>query len=146
VSGCFSERFRSEVGREFPEVDLWVGVHDWENLLGTLLHATPSPFERFLCEKGATQHIKIADGCSHGCSFCVIPSIRGPFKSRTPEDILTEAAWLEKQGVRELILVAQDSSFYAAGHWYDPCSPSRKASCSHLDPMDSAYVSLSEIR
>lgn len=112
VSGCFSERFRSEVSRKFPEVDLWVGVHDWENLLGTFLHATPSPFERILCEKGATQHLKIADGCSHGCSFCVIPSIRGPFKSRTPEEILTEAAWLEKQGVRELILVAQDSSFY----------------------------------
>jgi len=112
VSGCFSERFRSEVATQFPEVDIWAGVNDWEQILGTLLSTTPSPFKRELSEPRATQYIKIAEGCSHGCSFCVIPAIRGKYKSREVHAIIEEVKWLEAQGTRELILVAQDSSFY----------------------------------
>jgi ribosomal protein S12 methylthiotransferase len=112
VSGCFSERFRAQVQSEFPEVDLWVGINDWEDVLGRLLDVTPYPIGRVLSGPRATQHIKIADGCSHRCSFCVIPAIRGPYKSRPPRAILDEALWLESQGVRELILVAQDTSWY----------------------------------
>jgi ribosomal protein S12 methylthiotransferase len=69
-------------------------------------------FIRILSEPISTQHLKIAEGCSHGCSFCVIPSIRGKFKSRGADEILKEAKWLYGQGARELILVAQDTSFY----------------------------------
>jgi ribosomal protein S12 methylthiotransferase len=69
-------------------------------------------FRRILSEPLSTQYLKIAEGCSHGCSFCVIPSIRGKFKSRGVDDILKEAKWLYGQGVKELILVAQDTSFY----------------------------------
>jgi ribosomal protein S12 methylthiotransferase len=113
VSGCFSERYRAEVALRFPEVDLWVGVNDWDELLPKLYNKmVVSPFQRELSEPIATQYLKIAEGCSHGCTFCVIPSIRGPFKSRTPESILDEAKWLDQQGVQELILVAQDTSFY----------------------------------
>ena len=112
VSGCFSERFRTEVAKQFPEVDLWVGVNDWDEVLGKLLHAKATPFERELSEPLATQHIKIAEGCSHRCSFCVIPAIRGPFKSREKQIILDEVRWLEEKGVKELILVAQDTSYY----------------------------------
>ncbi|MBN1760398.1 MAG: MiaB/RimO family radical SAM methylthiotransferase, partial [Chitinispirillaceae bacterium] len=113
VSGCFSQRFRNEVAKRFPEVDLWVGVDDWEQLLGTELGvAQQDRFERELTGRGATQHLKIAEGCSHRCSFCVIPSIRGPFRSRPVTVILDEARWLESNGTRELILVAQDSSWY----------------------------------
>ncbi len=112
VAGCFSERFRKSAAKHFPEVDLWAGVDDWEKLLGRLLNARPSTFERALSEPLATQYLKIAEGCSHRCSFCVIPAIRGPFRSRSEKSILEEAAWLEKHGVKELILVAQDTSFY----------------------------------
>ncbi len=69
-------------------------------------------FPRILSEPVSTQYLKIAEGCSHNCSFCVIPSIRGKFKSRGIDDIITEAKWLYGQGARELILVAQDTSFY----------------------------------
>lgn len=113
VSGCFSQRFRNEVATQFPEVDLWVGVDDWQKLLTTeLAIPTPSRFERELTGPLATQHLKIADGCSHRCSYCVIPSIRGAFKSRPLQAIIDEAQWLESRGVKELILVAQDSSWY----------------------------------
>jgi len=112
VSGCFSERFREEVAEEFPEVDVWAGVNDWEHLLGTMLKTSPSPFKRTLSEPLSTQYIKIAEGCSHGCSFCVIPSIRGRYRSREWKAVREEMRWLEEQGTQELILVAQDSSFY----------------------------------
>lgn len=115
VSGCFSERYRSSVNHEFPEVDIWAGVEDWEELIQQLLKSKrgkQNHFERALSEPVATQYIKIAEGCSHSCSFCVIPSIRGKFKSRDKVEIVEEAQWLYERGARELILVAQDTSFY----------------------------------
>jgi ribosomal protein S12 methylthiotransferase len=113
VSGCFSERYRDEVKMKFPEVDLWTGVHDWETVLSRELRVSAvSGFERELKPPLHVQYLKIAEGCSHGCAYCAIPHIRGPFKSRPLADILAEAQWLEERGVRELILVAQDSSFY----------------------------------
>lgn len=113
VSGCFSERFRNEVAATLPEVDYWVGVNDWEERLSDIFSVNkPTSFERVLSKPVATQYLKIAEGCSHHCSFCVIPAIRGPFISRSTDAVLAEAQWLEASGVRELVLVAQDSSFY----------------------------------
>ena len=136
VSGCFSERYRGRVKAEFPEVDVWAGVGDWEEVLASsllkkeaaeggglrprnypkpinpLIDYDSSPFKRVLSEPLTTQYIKIAEGCSHKCSFCVIPSIRGKFESRSIDSILREAKWLYGQGTRELILVAQDTSYY----------------------------------
>jgi ribosomal protein S12 methylthiotransferase len=113
VSGCFSERYRERVARDFPEVDLWTGVHDWEQLLKKELSADSfSPFKRELSGPAATQYLKIAEGCSHACSYCVIPRLRGKYRSRPMRDIIKEAKWLEAKGARELILVAQDTSFY----------------------------------
>jgi ribosomal protein S12 methylthiotransferase len=113
VSGCFSERYRKQVAKKFPEVDLWVGVHDWEKLLARELRV-PSvpPFERELSGPVATQYLKIAEGCSHACSYCVIPRLRGKYRSRQPREIIDEAKWLESEGTRELILVAQDTTSY----------------------------------
>ncbi|MCL2182217.1 MAG: 30S ribosomal protein S12 methylthiotransferase RimO [Chitinispirillia bacterium] len=134
VSGCFSQRYRDFVKEQLPEVDVWAGVDDWENLLSGLAenfsaknkdaHESPQSmpingisqpkksFKRILSEPLSTQYLKIAEGCSHKCSFCVIPSIRGNFRSRGIDDIMQEAKWLYGQGTRELILVAQDTSFY----------------------------------
>jgi len=113
VSGCFSERYRTKVANKFPEVDLWFGVHDWEKLLRNELRAPAvSSFERDLSGPVATQYLKIAEGCSHKCSYCVIPRIRGKYRSRKTQDIIKEAQWLESKGVKELILVAQDTTSY----------------------------------
>jgi ribosomal protein S12 methylthiotransferase len=132
VSGCFSQRYRDEVKSEFPEVDVWAGVDDWEAVLSLLLRDdfggdgddgddcnkslsydnNPYNYNRILSEPVSTQYLKIAEGCSHICSFCVIPSIRGKYKSRSIDSIINEAKWLYDQGTRELILVAQDTSFY----------------------------------
>ena len=123
ASGCFSQRYRDKAKKELPEVDFWAGVDDWEDVLPRLIDNIPintansninrqDDFRRILSEPLSTQYLKIAEGCSHGCSFCVIPSIRGKFKSRGIDDILRESDWLYKQGVKELILVAQDTSFY----------------------------------
>ena len=113
VTGCFSQRFRESAARKIPEVDVWAGTEDWPELLARFLHTDPLPsYTRVLAEPIASQYLKIAEGCSHGCAFCAIPLIRGAFVSRPLADIVTEAQWLAAQGVRECILVAQDSSFY----------------------------------
>lgn len=113
VSGCFSERFRTEARIHFPEVDAWLGVHDWPALLSSTLHAGRSrKSRRVLFPPYATQYLKVAEGCSRKCSFCAIPGIRGPFVSRPQRDILDEAQWLSSRGVRECILVSQDTTSY----------------------------------
>jgi len=113
VCGCFSQRFRETVQHEFPEVDIWAGVHDWSQQFSKHLKTKAKPqFVRVLSEPLATQYLKISEGCSHRCTFCAIPGIRGNFKSRSEADIITEALWLESKGVRECILVSQDTSYY----------------------------------
>jgi ribosomal protein S12 methylthiotransferase len=113
VAGCFSERFGAEARKDMPEVDLWLGVRDWPEALKRRFHTPAAPsFERQLFPPAATQYLKIAEGCSHRCSFCAIPAIRGAFASRPESDIIAEARWLESHGVKECILVAQDTSAY----------------------------------
>lgn len=86
VSGCFSERFRDEASKQFPEVDLWVGVKTWIEELAAYFNskATFDGITRKLRDPIETQYLKISDGCSHKCAFCIIPSVRGAFQSRTP--------------------------------------------------------------
>jgi ribosomal protein S12 methylthiotransferase len=113
VCGCFSQRFRETAAHDFPEVDIWAGMDDWLENFAMYLDATAQPsFVRHLEEPRATQYLKIAEGCSHKCAFCAIPLIKGEFRSRKAIDIIKEALWLADQGVKECILVAQDSSFY----------------------------------
>ncbi len=114
VAGCFSQRYRTEVADQFPEVDLWTGVESWPEELEAFFGLQPkeSGFHRELSQPRATQYLKVAEGCSHGCSFCVIPAIRGKHRSRKIDEIVSEAQWLEEQGVKECILVSQDTSWY----------------------------------
>jgi ribosomal protein S12 methylthiotransferase len=113
VAGCFSQRYRQSAAQQFPEVDYWVGIADWPRLLSRHLKIGAHPtFVRALEEPRATQYLKIAEGCSHACSFCAIPHIRGTYKSRRKRDIIEEAQWLYDQGARECILVSQDTSYY----------------------------------
>ncbi|HMD67710.1 MAG TPA: radical SAM protein, partial [Chitinivibrionales bacterium] len=113
VAGCFSERFRNQARAHFPEVDAWLGVHDWPAVLVSFFGVHRKvPAGRVLFPPRATQYLKIAEGCSRQCSFCAIPAIRGPYKSLAEKDIVCEARWLFSRGVKECILVSQDSTSY----------------------------------
>ncbi|MCL1947649.1 MAG: 30S ribosomal protein S12 methylthiotransferase RimO [Chitinivibrionia bacterium] len=114
VSGCFSQRYKNKVAKEFPEVDLWLSTENWREELNKFYNFQEDTkcFSRILSEPLHSQYIKISDGCSHRCSFCVIPNIKGEFKSESIEKITKEAIYLQNKGVKELILVSQDTSFY----------------------------------
>jgi ribosomal protein S12 methylthiotransferase RimO len=113
VCGCFSQRFRDSVEKQFPEVDLWAGIDDWPRLFKQDLNASTKPsFMRKLEKPMAVQYVKISEGCSHACAFCAIPLIRGKFRSRMVSSIVEEAQWLYEQGARECVLISQDTSYY----------------------------------
>lgn len=120
VMGCLSERYRDDLKKSIPEIDHMYGVSDLRALVERLA-PNPASFlpdpdsgPRILSTAPHWAYLKIAEGCSNSCSFCVIPSIRGPFRSRDPESLLAEAGSLASMGVKELIVVAQDSTLYGA--------------------------------
>jgi ribosomal protein S12 methylthiotransferase len=129
VAGCLSQRYGAELAAEIPEVDLFLGISEVPNIadhLRKLLEGRPGPrsvvskplflmdagHPRLLSTPAFSAYLKIADGCSNRCSYCSIPQIRGKARSRPIEDILREAEVLAHRGVRELILVAQDTTAY----------------------------------
>lgn len=128
VSGCLAQRYADELFEEMPEVDGFIGVNEYERL-PELVSSLDSNAERFkvidpcnledleikarkLPENPYSATLKIAEGCDNVCAYCVIPKIRGPYRSRSRESILEEAESLAKAGCRELILIAQDVTYY----------------------------------
>jgi ribosomal protein S12 methylthiotransferase len=134
VTGCLPQRYKKGLEEALPEVDLFLGVAEAPHIarhLDTMLSASTDASQkrsivgkptflmnaghkRLLSKPSASAYIKIADGCSNCCSYCVIPSIRGKARSRRIDDIVKEAAELSKQGVRELIVTAQDTTAYGS--------------------------------
>lgn len=125
VSGCLSQRYGDELFEEMPEVDCFLGVNEYERLpeiLKTLdsrsKHITNSYADvlprmcRKLDDNCFSSTVKIAEGCNNRCAYCVIPSIRGGYRSKTIEDILEETKQLAAAGCKELILIAQDVTNY----------------------------------
>jgi ribosomal protein S12 methylthiotransferase len=122
VTGCLAERYEDELAAGLPEVDHVIGLGRLEALRQVLRGRTPTsrrrvPFPtrtrgRMLDGPGHSAYLKIGDGCSRRCAFCAIPSIRGRGLSRSPRAILDEARHLASSGVRELVLVSQDTSAY----------------------------------
>ena len=112
VFGCLSQRYASELPAEIPEVDAWFGARDLSPVL-EYLGVTPGPFtsRRLGAEKGYA-YLKISEGCDRRCSYCAIPFIRGAHRSVPIEDLLEEARNLVSKGVKELILIAQDTTYY----------------------------------
>ena len=114
VAGCLSHRYKDELKKEIPEVDLYFGTEDYErivnelggelkkNLLGERLVSTPSH----------TAYLKISEGCDHPCSFCAIPIMRGFHRSKSVEELVEETKYLAKNNVKELVLIAQDTTDY----------------------------------
>lgn len=124
VSGCLAQRYAKELAEQMPEVDLFVGVgrHDRiADLLGTARvsvgEAGESPVDtrnRIPSTPPWSAFVKVSEGCDNRCSYCVIPSIRGPLQSRPVGHIIEEIRWLEKRGLVELNLIAQDAAAYGA--------------------------------
>jgi ribosomal protein S12 methylthiotransferase len=125
VTGCLSQRYSTELEKELPEVDAFLGTKTFtaigEALSGTLSQKTYVQPGSFIMDhevartntiRGGTAYLKIAEGCSRTCSFCIIPKIRGTQKSRTIDDVVKEARRLGQSGVKEIILVAQDMTSY----------------------------------
>lgn len=114
VTGCLSERYKPELEKEISNVDAFFGTRDLPLLLKTLgadyRHELIG--ERLLTTPRHFAYLKIAEGCDRPCSFCAIPLMRGNHVSRTMEDLVTEATLLAKNGTRELLLIAQDSTYY----------------------------------
>ena len=114
VMGCLSQRYRSELPSEIPEVDGWFGAFSIDPLLQELsVRRNPAlDTRRWLTTPGHYAYLKISEGCDRQCSYCAIPGIRGKHVSVPQEQLLDEAAALADQGVRELIVIAQDTTFY----------------------------------
>lgn len=114
VMGCLSERYRDALQHEIPEVDNYFGVNDIKEIVGklgiTLKYDLLS--DRTLTGPGHYAYLKVSEGCDRTCSFCAIPAIRGKAVSRSMEDIISEAKLLASSGVKEIILIAQDLSYY----------------------------------
>lgn len=112
VFGCLSQRYSAELKSEIPEVDAWFGARDLNEIL-EYFNVAPRQFNsRHIQDKKGYAYIKISEGCDRRCSYCAIPFIRGAHKSVPIEDVVTEAKQLAAQGVKELILIAQDTTYY----------------------------------
>ena len=114
VTGCLSERYKDDLKKEIPDVDKYFGTTDLPHLLKHLRADYKSELigERFLSTPKNYAYLKISEGCDRKCSFCAIPLMRGKHKSRIMEDIVHEAKKMASQGVKELILIAQELTYY----------------------------------
>ncbi|MFT6066413.1 MAG: ribosomal protein S12 methylthiotransferase [Polaribacter sp.] len=114
VSGCLSERYKPDLEKEIPNVDQYFGTHDLPNLLKVLEADYKHELigERLTTTPKHYAYLKIAEGCDRPCSFCAIPLMRGKHRSTPIEDIITEATKLAEKGIKEVMLIAQDLTYY----------------------------------
>lgn len=124
VAGCLVERYREQIRAQIPEVDAMIGTGEVERIVEAIegeLRELPSVPPAYLYHEGTprllstprhTAYIKIAEGCDHPCSFCIIPQLRGAFRSRRFESVVREAENLAASGVREITLIGQDTTSY----------------------------------
>lgn len=121
VTGCLSERYKPELEKEIPEVDAWFGTRDLPRLLKTLKADYKHELvgERLLTTPAHFAYFKISEGCDRPCSFCAIPLMRGGHVSIPMETLVQQAESLAKQGTKELLLIAQDSTYYGLDLYRD---------------------------
>ncbi len=132
VTGCMAQRYKDEIFEALPEVDAVVGTGDFESIgdvIKRLLEGEKqvelvtdkehllnpdNSYKRIITTTGGFSYLKIAEGCDNHCTYCTIPSLRGHYRSRTIDSLVKEAKILASKGVRELILIAQDTSLYGS--------------------------------
>lgn len=131
VTGCMSERYKAEILKELPEVDAIVGINELADIIKASDpdHVTDGKkitpdHKRIITTPGHFEYIKIADGCDKRCTYCAIPNIRGHYKSIAYEEVLNDAENMAAAGVKELILVAQETTLYGTDLYHENRLPS----------------------
>lgn len=119
VMGCLVQRYLKDLQKEIPEVDYFIPIRDYNKLddIFMLLTSSSSHHElsytnRIISTGNTSCYVRIGDGCDNRCSYCAIPLIRGPYRSRPSEDILNEVKYLAKKGIKDITLISQDTSKY----------------------------------
>lgn len=153
VTGCMAQRYKDEIFDSLPEVDAVVGTGDFENIgvvIKRLLEGEKqvelvtdkehllnpdNSYKRIITTTGGFSYLKIAEGCDNHCTYCTIPSLRGHYRSRTIESLVKEAAILAKKGVRELILIAQDTSLYGQDLYGEKALPKLLRKLSEIEDI-----------
>ena len=127
--GCLVQRYKSDLEKALPEVDLFLSIDEYENLWEKVSKLIKNDIKsvntldylnRVVSTGKSTAYLKIAEGCSNRCTYCAIPYIRGPYVSRKMEDIIKEAECLAKNGIKELIVIAQDTTKYGIDIYDEP--------------------------
>jgi ribosomal protein S12 methylthiotransferase len=122
VAGCYVERCPVELKKKFPKVDCWTGVKDFNHIVDII---TNNPYQksdkcylydhrsfRYISTPASWAYVKISEGCSHACSFCAIPLIKGAYQSRSVSSIVSETKRLADKGIKEVNIISQDSTYY----------------------------------
>lgn len=147
VAGCMAQRFSKELPESLPEVDAFIGLDQIKDIAfivdqvwhekGEKSYVTPRPryipdFDtpRLRLTPNHYAYVKIAEGCNHPCSFCIIPQMRGRHRSRTIESIVAEARALVYSGVKELILISQDTTYFGMDLWEERANPRQQVDSS----------------
>jgi ribosomal protein S12 methylthiotransferase len=124
VAGCLSQRYYEELLKEIPEIDLFIGTSNYDEIFTMLKESKegtavknpsriiPDNLPRILTESKHYAYVKIAEGCDNLCTYCIIPQLRGKYRSRKIEDIVEETRILAEEGIKEIIIIAQDTSKY----------------------------------
>ena len=165
VAGCMAQRFAGELASSMPEVDAFIGLDQLteivpiiERLIDREEQALPENFvtpqprfipdfdtPRFRLTPPHTAYVKIAEGCNHPCSFCIIPQMRGRHRSRTVNSIVAEARGLVAEGVRELNLISQDTTYFGMDRWTEKAGPRAPVDSSRGDSLVVLLRALQEI-
>ena len=131
VTGCLSQRYKDEITESMPEVDGMLGTGSYGEIVGAIdevlkdetprrfgsIHAPVEELDRVITTPPYTAYLRIAEGCDNHCAFCVIPSLRGKYRSRQWENVLAEAKKLSDMGVKEIIVIAQDITRYGTDNY-----------------------------
>jgi ribosomal protein S12 methylthiotransferase len=138
VAGCLSERYKNELVKEIPEVDAFFGTESYTGILHELGGNLKTELlgERMLTTPSHTAYLKISEGCDHPCSFCAIPLMRGKHKSRKIDDLVNETRFLAAQGVKELVIIAQDTTDYGRDIYGKPVIHELLSKLSDIDGIE----------
>ena len=149
VTGCLAQRYEKDLMKEIPEIDLLMGVNQYQQLPEAIAQALGGirrtycmddhayfAHERVLTTPSYTAYTRIGEGCSNRCTFCAIPLIRGPYRSRPEEDVLAEVKSLANQGVKEHILVAQDTTRFGTDRGGASMLPELLQKAAAIDGVD----------
>ncbi len=148
VCGCLADRYREEIFSKIPEVDAIVSSRDWDKIVDVIndtlgLHNLEKSNADRLTQKGRVittpghfEYLKIAEGCNKHCSYCIIPKLRGPYRSVPMDELLEEAKLLASRGVKELILVAQETTLYGIDLYGKKSLPELLCNLTEIDGIE----------